>query len=193
MRLTGMQHAAQPGRLIFLHFHVPGRDALDGGLFVGGETGDCLAFQQKKIGKVDARQWFGVIRLGQVLNVVQSPAEKAIPPIPMTAGKRQSRQAHVLIRAPVRPAAFEETGSRIHHRAFVEEAHMKRRLRAVLETRIAERLRAEAVERADVARVVAEQIDVVAVIRLISSAGEHGQRGNFFVIGNDDETLTIPR
>ncbi|MNK57371.1 hypothetical protein D3C87_764270 [compost metagenome] len=70
---------------------------------------------------------------------------------------------------------------------------MKRRLRAVLETRIAERLRAEAVERADVARVVAEQIDVVAVIRLISSAGEHGQRGNFFVIGNDDETLTIPR
>ena len=146
-----------------------------------GETGQRLAFQQQKTGEVDARQWLGVIRLSQVLNVVQAPAEKAIAPIRMAAGKCQSRQAHVLIGAPVRPTALKETGSGIHHGAFVEEAHVERRLGAVLETRIAERLRAEAVDRADFARVVAEQIDVVAVIRFVGGAGEHRQRRDFFV------------
>ncbi|MNP66900.1 hypothetical protein D3C76_1626620 [compost metagenome] len=75
----------------------------------------------------------------------------------------------------------------------MEEAHMERRLGAVLKPRVTEGLRAEAVQRADVAGVVAEQVDVVAVIRLIGGAGQHGQGRDLFVVSHNDEALAIPR
>ena len=75
----------------------------------------------------------------------------------------------------------------------MEEAHVERRLGAVLKPRIAERLRAEAVQRADLAGVVAEQVDVVAVIGFIGGAGEHGQGRDFFAIGHANKALAVPR
>ena len=50
---------------------------------------------------------------------------------------------------------------------------MKWRLGGILEARIAKGLRAEVVVRADLARVVAEQVDIVAIVRFIGRATQH--------------------
>ncbi|MCY1187217.1 hypothetical protein D9M73_281760 [compost metagenome] len=86
------QQAREPGGLIFLHFHVPGGDPLDGGVLVAVVTGQGLAFHQQHAGQTDTGQWFGVIGLGQVLNVVHAPAEKAVAPVGMAGGDGQPRQ-----------------------------------------------------------------------------------------------------
>ncbi|MCY1532030.1 hypothetical protein D9M68_672750 [compost metagenome] len=52
---------------------------------------------------------------------------------------------------------------------------MERRLGRILEARIAKGLPAEVVARAHFARIVAEQVDVVAVVRLVGGAGHHRQ------------------
>ena len=53
---------------------------------------------------------------------------------------------------------------------------MKRRLGAVLEARVAKRLHTEAIECADRPWVIAEQVDIVAVVRLVRGGCQHGQR-----------------
>ncbi len=74
----------------------------------------------------------------------------------------------------------------------MEEAHVEGGLGAVLEARVAERLRAETVQPADLARVVAEQIDVVAIIRFVGGAGQHRQGRQLFCGHHVDEALAIP-
>ncbi|MNZ73639.1 hypothetical protein D3C78_920580 [compost metagenome] len=192
MRLTRTQQALEPGELILLHLGVPGSDPFDGLVLVAVIAGQGLGLHQQHAVELDTRQRFGVIRLGQVLNVVQAPAKKAIAPVGMPRGEGQARQTQVLIGPPVRPVTLQKAGCGVHHRALMEKAHVERRLGAVLETRIAKRLRAEAVQCGHVTWIVAEQVDVVAVVRLVGGAGEH-RHGRYLFPGRQaDETLLVP-
>ena len=94
----------------------------------------------------------------------------------MAAGKGQAGQAAVLIDPPVRQRLPQVGRGGKDQRRLVVVADVERRLRGILEARIAKRLRAEVVALPGIPRIVAEQVDVMAVVRLVRRAGQHLQR-----------------
>ena len=130
----------------------------------------------------DARQHAGVVGLGEVLQVVHGPAEEAIAPVRVPAGKGQAGQAAVLVDPPVRQGLRQVRRGGEDQRRLVVVADMERRLGGILEARITERLRAEIVALAGRARIVAEQVDIVAVVGLVGGADQHLQCAHPFAV-----------
>ncbi|SQC66871.1 Uncharacterised protein [Pseudomonas aeruginosa] len=111
----------------------------------------------------------------------------------MTVGEGEAGQAEVLVGTPFRPGPGEERRAAVDHRRLVIEAHVERRLGAELEARVAEWLGAEAVALAGFAGVVAEQVDVVAVVRFVGGGGQHCQGRDSLAGLQADETPGGPR
>ena len=178
LRLAALQQHLHAVELVLLDGGVTVGHALDRCLAILGVAGLRLGRDQHHAGGVHPRQHAGVIRLSEILQVMHGPAEEAIAPVRMAAGEGQARQTAVLIDAPVRQGLPQVGRRGEDQRRLVVVTDMKRRLGGILEARIAERLRTEVVALADGAGVVAEQVDVVTVVRLVRGAGYHLQGRN---------------
>ena len=98
----------------------------------------------------------------------------------MTVFEGVAGQAEILEGTPLGIGTGEKRPSGKDDGVFVVIPDMKRRLGRIFKTRIAKRLHTEVVLAANLARVVAEQIDIVTVVRFIGGTGYYHQRRNLF-------------
>ena len=135
----------------------------------------------------DAREHARVVRLAQVLEVVQAPAGEAPAPVVVPGAQGEGGERAPEVDAVFGKGAQQERRRLVDDRRLVEVAQVQRPLARPFDRRVAERLLAEAVAAAVRRAVVFPQAEVEAVVGLVGGAGDDVDHRHELAFAQGDE------
>ena len=170
---------------------MPVRHQLDGGLPRPMDADEVERVDPEHACHADARKHACVIRLRQVLDVVQAPAREAPGPVVVAGAQGERGERSPQVDPVLRVRAQEEGRRLVDDPRLVEIAEVQRSLARPFDRRVAERLLAEAVGGAVRGAAVFPEAEIEAVVGLVGRARDDVERGNELALAQRDEGVQL--